>query len=233
MEHLKVTIAKKIPPIILDNFLLSLPFLYQTKFINYESSLDEDGIEDLREGIDLVKDLPGNIIECGCARCGTSVILAQYLYSKNVKKKVYALDSFSGFNPKELEKEKQLGLTEVPSDAFIHTSYDYVKKKIQKLGLSQILVPVNGYFQDTLPKIDSNFCMALIDCDLSESLTYAAETIWPRLVDKGLLFFDDYDLEGFMGVKPAVDKFVEKHRSEMKSYGLSKRLYCVQKMMRQ
>jgi len=233
MEPLRVTIAKKIPPIILDNVLLSLPFLYQTKFINYESLIDEGGIEDLRDGIDLVKDLPGNIIECGCARCGTSVILAQYLYSKNIRKKVYALDSFSGFDPNELEKEKQLGLTKVPSDAFTYGSYDYVKKKIQKLGLSQILVPVSGYFQNTLSKIDSNFCMALIDCDLGESLTYAAKNIWPRLVGNGLLFFDDYGSEGFMGVKLAVDKFVETHRSEIKSYGLSRRLYRVQKMMRQ
>lgn len=219
-----------IPADLLNKFLLTFPSLYKTKFINFESSLNEDGINDLLEGIDLVKDLPGNIIECGCARCGTSIILAQFLSSKKIMKKIYALDSFSGFDPQELEKEKQLGFTNEPSHAFTYSSYKYVKQKIHKLKLSNSIFPVSGYFQQTLQKIDSDFCMGFIDCDLSESLTYAAKNIWPRLVNNGLLFFDDYDLEGFQGVKPAVDKFVEKHRSEIKRFGFSRRLYCIQKI---
>ena len=226
----KISIAKKIPTNLLNKILLSFPFLYRTKFINFESYLEESELNDVLKGIDSVKDLPGNIIECGCARCGTSVILAQYLSSKKIMKKVYALDSFSGFDPQELKKEKQLGLTDATSDEFTYSSYDYVKKKIRKLGLSHALIPVKGYFQQTLHKIDSNFCMSLIDCDLSESITFTAENIWPRLVGGGLLFFDDYASENYAGVKPAVDKFVEKHRNEIKQFGLLGRLYCIKKI---
>ena len=226
---LKTYIAKKIPTNFLDKVLLSFPFLYRTKFINFESYLDENGTKDLIEGIELVKDLPGNIIECGCARCGTSVILAKYLSTKKIMKKVYALDSFSGFDPKELENERLHGFTKDTSDSFTYSSLNYVKKKIRKLGLSDTLIPVNGYFQQTLHKIDSNFCMGLIDCDLGESLTYAAENIWPRLVTRGLLFFDDYGSKDYKGVKLAVDKFVNNHKNEIKRFGLSRRLYCIEK----
>jgi len=111
MPSLKIRIAKKIPTKMLDNLLLTFPFLYRTNFINFESYLDGDGMKDLIKGLNVTKSLPGNIIECGCARCGTSVVLARYLKSNQISKKIYALDSFKGFDPKELECEKKQGLT--------------------------------------------------------------------------------------------------------------------------
>jgi hypothetical protein len=56
----------------------------------------------------------GDIIECGSARCGTSTVIANYLRSRRIIKKVYALDVFgSGFDTDELEEERQLGLTQL------------------------------------------------------------------------------------------------------------------------
>lgn len=40
---------------------------------------------------------------------------------------------------------------------------------------------IKGYFQDTLPNIVGPFCLVFIDCDLRDSLVYAAETLWPLL----------------------------------------------------
>lgn len=228
--NLRARIAKKIPQNILNNFLLSFPSLYKTKFINFESYLDKKGIQDLIKGINDTKDLTGNIIECGCARCGTSVILASFLKSDHIRKKFFALDSFSGFEKNELKNEKIQGFTDSSSTDFTYNSYDYVVKKIKKLGLSDILIPVKGYFQKTLPKINSNFCMSFIDCDLSESMKYVAETIWPRLSSKGMLFFDDYVSENFKGVKLTVDKFVEQHKNQIERCEASGRLYYIKKI---
>jgi len=225
----KDRIVKKVPPRVLHNLLLSFPFLYRTKFVNFECSLDEGGIQDLLEGVNITKQLPGDIVECGSNRCGTSVVLARYLKKNNIMKKIYALDSFAGFDLKELQREQEQGLTNVPSDEFTYTSYNYVLQKIKKLGLSKMLIPVNGYFQQTLPKIESNFCMAFIDCDLSESMTYAAETIWPKLVGNGILFFDDYGNERYQGAKISVDKFVKEHSNQIEQHGLSRRLYYLKK----
>jgi len=105
-----------------------------------------------------------------------------------------------------------------------------VVEKIKKLGLAETLIPISGYFQQTLPKIDSIFCMGFIDCDLSDSVIFAAETIWPRLVNGGLLFFDDYAFENYKGIKLAVDKFVKNHHFRIKDHGMAKRLYYVKKM---
>lgn len=225
----KVGIGKKIPQRLLNNTLLLFPFLYKTKFFNYEAYQAKKSIRDLIDGLNMTKNLPGDIIECGCARCGTTAILAKYLKTNQIRKKYYALDSFEGFRLEELQREKDKGLTEASKKAFTYNSYEYALKKIKKLGLSERVVLVKGYFQETLPNIDSRFCMGFIDCDLSESVRYAAETIWPRLVNGGILLFDEYGFENFRGVTNVVDKFVRDHSQQIESHGQSRLLYLVKK----
>jgi len=226
---LKIKLAQKIPPPILNNLLLTLPFLYKTKFINYESYLDTLSIKELSDSINELKDLPGNIIECGCARCGTSSILAHYLKENKIEKILFALDSFVGFDEKELLEERKLGLTNLDSKSFTYSSYEYVVKKIKKLELSDKIIPIKGFFEKTMPNLDSKFCMGFIDCDLSKSISFVTENIWSRLTPGGQLFFDDYDNIEFKGVKIAVDDFIKNHVNEIKEHGKSHRLYYIKK----
>lgn len=226
---LKIKIAKKIPLPIINNTFLLFPFLYKTRLINYESYLDETSINELLNFIKNHQDLRGNIIECGCARCGTTVIMGNFLKSNNIKKKIFALDSFEGFDKKELQYERSKDLTQDTSESFTYSSLEYVSNKIKKLKLSNIIVPIKGYFEETLPGIDSEFCMAFIDCDLEKSVTFTAETTWKRLMTGGQLFFDDYISEGYQGVKLAVDAFVKHHDKEIDEHGISSGLYHITK----
>lgn len=228
-------LARHTPQRILNNLLLTFPSLYQTKFVQYESYLGTEGIGDLLAKLRSVVTLEGDIIECGSARCGTSVIIANYLRSNGINKKVYALDSFGrGFDLAELKDERQAGLTRAGNDAFVQTSYRYVTCKIQKLGISDMVIPVKGYFEHTLyGLVESNkICLALIDCDLKKSTTYCAEIIWPKLSKGGAIVFDDYDndlFRTFKGPKIAVDEFVKKHDNEISDHGFLNRLYYVKK----
>ena len=83
-----------------------------------------------------------------------------------------------------------------------------MRKKISRLGVADIVIPVRGFFRDTLPQIQSNFILALIDCDLKDSILYCAETIWLKLMANGRIVFDDYTNEEFKGARLAVDSFV-------------------------
>jgi hypothetical protein len=228
-------VARYTPQRILNNILLTFPSLYRTGLVMNESFLGSYGIGDLLTKLSTVLALEGDIIECGSARCGTSVTIGKYLRSAGVNKKVYALDLFGGgFDLNELEAERRDGLTRAKDNAFLHTSYDYVTSKIHILGLSDTVVPIKGYFQHTLPVlVDSKrFCIALIDCDLKKSTTYCAENIWPKLSDNGVMLFDDYDYDlfrTFKGPKIAVDEFVNKHSNEISEHGFLNRLYYVKK----
>lgn len=226
--NLKVKIKHAIPSFILNNLLLAFPFLYRTRLVYYETNLQENhGIEDLLMQLGMVLNIEGNIIECGSSRCGTSIIMAKYLLSKQITKKIYACDSFEGFEPTELHKEKQAGLVKTSKKAFTSTSYIYVKRKIKKLGVEDIVIPIKGFFKDTLSEIKSNFCFALIDCDLKESIIYSVETVWQRLTNNGRIVFDDYDCKDFQGARLGIEAFVEKYRNEILEHGLINRLYYV------
>ncbi len=179
--------AKKIIPRNLREFvLLTIPSLYKLKLIDYETVLRVGGgIEDLLEQLGRVLKIEGDIVECGSARCGTSIIMANFLRQEKCSKVIYAHDSFSGFDFNELSIEKEKGLTEVEEATFKDIAYEYVKKKIKRLGFEHVIKPVKGYFKDTLPFLTSKLSFALIDCDLEKSISYCAESVWRKMNSGG------------------------------------------------
>jgi len=225
----KIFIKQSIPPSILNNVLLAFPFLYHTKIVNFETNIPARGIQELRSQLDMVLGLEGNIIECGSSRCGASIIIAYHLRARGCTKSVYACDSFEGFDHDELRRERASGLTTASDKSFTSTSYRYVQTKLAKLGVNDIVLPVKGFFQTTLPHISSEFCFALIDCDLRDSLIYCAETIWSHLVSGGRILFDDYTSEDFQGARLGIDYFIEKYENEIEEHGLLNHLYLVKK----
>jgi hypothetical protein len=146
-------------------------------------------------------------------------------------KVVFACDSYVGFDQAELERERAEGLTAigVPARAFTSTSIEYVQRKIAALGLDRSVIPIKGYFQDTLPGLIGPFSLALIDCDLRDSLLFAARTIWTKLSPGGRIVFDDYANSAAKGARSGVDLFIGEHRGEIADHGFLDRLYYVAK----
>lgn len=224
----KARVKHAIPPSVLNRLLLRFPALYGTSLVYYETTLQEQGgVRELLAQLGMVLRLPGHIIECGSSRCGASILMANFLREKLVQKTIFALDSYQGFDRVELDKERIAGLTRVSDGAFTSTSYAYVTRKLKRLGMDNVVIPVKGYFRDTLPQMNLDYCFALIDCDLQDSIEYCARMIWPRLASGGRMVFDDYASDDFRGARLGVDAFVAERRDEIAEYGLLKRLYYV------
>jgi O-methyltransferase len=222
-------VKRLIPPTLLNNTLLRVPFLYRTALVNYETNMGPPELEDLHEILPEVVKVPGDLIECGTSRCGSAVITALWLRKHGLKRRVFACDSFEGFRPPEIEKEKQRGLVTGANNAFTSTSYEYVLRKLKVLSLDGIIIPVKGYFQDTLEGIPGPFCYALIDCDLEESMEYCARALFPKLSPGGWMVFDDYFSQQFKGARHAVDRFVRDHRTQIELNEPRRSLYVVRK----
>ncbi|HVF52687.1 MAG TPA: TylF/MycF/NovP-related O-methyltransferase [Actinomycetota bacterium] len=218
-----------IPPSILNRTLLMLPGLYRTRLVNYETNLSPVGVEELLEHLRPALRSAGNVIECGSSRAGATALMAGVVKELAPEKKIYACDSFEGFDPAELDRERAAGMTVADHDAFRSTSLTYVKEKLRKLKIDDVVEPVPGYFENTLGRITDSFCFALIDCDLKDSLLTCAEEIWPRLVPGGTMMFDDYASVEFRGARSGVDGFVAAHSSELAEHRLLDRLYLVVK----
>jgi predicted O-methyltransferase YrrM len=157
----------------------------------------------------LGKGIPGNVIECGVYRGGTTVLMALYLKKNRIAKKIYALDSFSGFDRNAIEEEVQKGQVVAQGlTAFTSNSVDYVRRKIEKLRLPDMIEIVPGYFEDTLGKITDTFSLAFIDCDLEKSAEFCLTTLWEKVVKGGYIVVDDYTNPGYPGARIACDRFL-------------------------
>lgn len=210
---LKYLIKEYVPQSLVNRLLLLFPQFYTS--LRYESQLSEDQIAVLREI--LGRNIPGNVIECGVYRGGTTVLMARYLKNNRIVKKIYALDSFAGFQQDGVNDEIQRGLVpEQGRTAFTSTSVDYVRRKLERLGLRDMITIVPGYFEDTLDTIMDSFCLAFIDCDLEKSAEFCLTTLWGKVVKDGYIVVDDYTNPGYPGAKIACDRFLSTVRYKTK-----------------
>jgi hypothetical protein len=73
--------------------------------------------------------------------------MALYLKTNRIAKKIYALDSFTGFKEDGVNDEIRRGLvSDQGRTAFTFTSVDYVQRKVERLGLRDMIEIVPGYF---------------------------------------------------------------------------------------
>ena len=197
---------------------------------DYESVLDQAGADDLRDALLDIAEVPGDIVECGSWRGGSAMFMADVLRERGIRKRIHACDSYEGFDLDELQAERAAGWTAEEDDAFASTSLKYVAAKIRQRGLDEVVVPVKGYFEETLPSLQGPLSLVLVDCDLSRSALFAAGTLWGRVEPGGIVLFDDYDNgQAFRGIRPAVDGFVAHHSQEVRTHGPMRRLYRVVK----
>jgi hypothetical protein len=176
----------------------------------YESYLS-DCFPFLRQLVERTSLVSGDIIECGSARCGTSVMLGKHVQKLGLRKKIFALDSYGeGFDEKDLQAEIKSGST-IGADsrtAFRYISFDYVNRKVEKLGLKNVVIPVKGFFRDTLSTLRGPFSLAIIDCDLGTTVRFCLEALLPMMSSQSLIMVDEYGVSTWSGVRPAVEEFV-------------------------
>ena len=150
-----------------------------------------------------------------------------HLQALGSSKRLFACDSFEGFDREELLAERRSGGTTAPDGAFTSTSLDYFRSKLRALHVDDVVTAVPGYFETSLPTLAGPFSLAFVDCDLRESMTFCAETLWPRLVSGGRLMFDDYDNAQFPSATQAIDEFVVRHAAGIAGHGMLRKLYSV------
>jgi len=131
-------------------------------------------------------DVPGDVMECGTFKGGSSANLS--LVCRIVGRKLKIYDSFEGL-PEAIGTDR---------DAVYHQKGDYtgaldeVKENIRRYGAIECCEFIKGWFEDTLPELNSPVLLAYLDVDLKTSLYVCVKSIWPNLVDNGYVFTDEY-----------------------------------------
>lgn len=103
---------------------------------------------------------------------------------------------------------------------FSRTSQSFLEKKIEYLGLDNIVL-VDGDYNDTMKKnFNSKFMAVLMDCDLYESHSIALPFSWDRLMPGGYMYLDEYYSLKFPGARIATNEFFKDMDEKPKMYPL-------------
>ena len=137
--------------------------------------------------------LPGLVAEVGVYRGGTSMLLALAC----PEKKVHAFDTFTGIpnGDPDIDHHKKGDFDDVGVEVF---------DRLRSTGV--VIHP--GLFPDTVMDLNSStqYCFAHFDGDTYESCKAFLRYFWPRLVEGGILVFDDYKWKHCRGVEKALEE---------------------------
>lgn len=158
-----------------------------------------------------LENIPGNFVECGVAAGGSTALMAAVIKRyTNQLRYLYAFDSFEGM-PSPTEADKCKG---IPADVTgwgtgtCAAPEASTHEICSKLGVSDIVKTVKGYFQDTLPNMRNAIgAIALLhmDSDWYESTQTILHNLYDQVVKGGLIQVDDYG--HWEGCRQAIHEF--------------------------
>lgn len=145
-----------------------------------------------------MEDRPGNFVECGVAAGGSSALLSWVVKRHSRRpRKVFSLDTFEGMPPPTSEDHHE-GLAADATGWGTSTCAAPMESLLgicRTLGTLDVVVPVKGLFQDTLPvHRDGIGSIALLhmDGDWYDSTMAILRNLYDQVVPGGFVQIDDY-----------------------------------------
>jgi len=169
----------------------------------------------LKEMFDLVKDLKGDVVECGVGYGHSFFKLCCLAYYENKDRKVYGFDSFQGFPD---PSEEDISLRNPQKGEWNVATVETIKLLLKQDGridpqfIDNNVKLVKGFFEESLNKFGGDSIAILhLDVDLYQSYKVTLEYFWPRVEKGGIVLFDEYKqpdvVKYFPGAPKAIDEF--------------------------
>ena len=131
-------------------------------------------------------DVKGDVVECGTWKGGSAANLS--LVCEITGRRLKIFDSFQGLPPAVAGDRE--GKHYAAGDYC--GTLDEVKSNLRRYGAIDRCEFVEGWFDATLPHLDTPVLLAFLDVDLEDSLHRCVRHIWPNLVDRGHIFIDEF-----------------------------------------
>jgi O-methyltransferase len=167
------------------------------------SMVHELALRDLVTKVDEVLDagVPGDLVECGVWRGGSSLLMAQVLERRGERgRKVWMFDSFEGLPPpREVDGPAATAYAEdTESPRYFdncRAELAEVESAARRMGLTERTVIVPGWFDDTLPPNRERvgpIALLRLDCDWHDPVELCLETLYDQVSYGGCVIVDDY-----------------------------------------
>lgn len=144
----------------------------------------------------------GSIAELGVYQGEQAALLNRLFPGRTLR----LFDTFEGFSDKDIKTEKQSGFSGAALGDFQNTSVDLV---LSKMATPKDVTIHQGFFPQTTDGLEDQFAFVSLDVDLYEPTLAGLEWFYARLSRGGYIFCHDYNNRRYMGVRNAVDKFLE------------------------
>jgi predicted O-methyltransferase YrrM len=172
----------------------------------------------------LDRGVPGDLVECGVWRGGSSMVMAKALAAAgDADRRLYLYDTYEGMSeptdrdrdPGGRSAEDLLRTHDKDDPIWAEASLEEVRHNLSTCGLDPDRVEfVKGKVEDTIPAtLPSKIALLRLDTDWYESTRHELEHMFPLLVPGGVLIIDDYG--HWQGARTAVDEYFAEHRPDM------------------
>jgi O-methyltransferase len=179
----------------------------------------------------MVKDVEGDIVECGIGRGRSLLIIAAINRMLDTKhggqRKIFGYDSFAGFPEPTAEDEsprnpKKGEWSTSPSGRYTY-SEEFMKMVIESGDVAATDITLTkGYFADSLVNHpDKPIALLHIDGDLYRSYMSTLEHLFTKVARGGIIVFDDFSenneaaIEPFPGARQAAKDFLGEMFSQL------------------
>lgn len=159
----------------------------------------------------IINNIEGDIIECGVWRGGAMMYTKKCLQEFSSKKTIFLADSFCGLPEPTYAEDINLRYCD---SLYLSVSLQETLDNFNKFNLLDNVIPIVGWFKDTLPLFNNKLSIIRLDGDLYESTMDSLINLYPLLSNNGFIIIDDYHIVN--ACKLAVDTYIDKHNLNVK-----------------
>lgn len=155
----------------------------------YQYSFTPEQLSFFVHCLNQTRDVPGDILEIGCAAGNTTCFLNRHLQISGIAKNYYCIDTFGGFVAEDIKHETTMrGKTRRQFTGFRNNSLRRFQYMLRRNGCRQVTCIQTDVKQYHVSSAVS-FC--LLDVDLYLPTLHALKTVWSMLSPGGIVVVDD------------------------------------------
>ena len=179
------------------------------RFRRPETELGPDRLYAYLDALWQRRAVPGDVLEIGCFRGGTTRIAYRFLRSIQSPKRYVAMDTFHGFVSGQFEQDRRHGTPDRLSTGFSINGLEAVRRSLKADGCDGVELVKGDIATVADSALPTTVAVCLIDVDL-EIPTYAGlSRVIGRLASGGVALVDDCDpANDFAGALVGYRRFV-------------------------
>ncbi len=174
----------------------------------------------------MIKEVPGEIIECGVFKGASYLRFAMFreIFGNPFSKKIIGFDTFSKFPETTFQDDTKARNKFISSAGSDSISKDQLLKILDNKGLNKHVDLIEGDITETIPsyvKANPELKISLLnlDTDIYEPAVTILEHLYPKITKGGILMLDDYGTHP--GETKAVDEYFKNKTVEIKKFSFA------------